>query len=499
MSLGAFLNKRVAGALSGMLLIFISSQFLFAQFVQEELLEFLISGTGNNVGIVSADDDLVLFYELESNTLKRKWEIAVLNEKLNMYRKTSFEIDMNFMVSHVKYFNGNTYLLLKDTNIPMKSIIMVRVNKADGNYEVFPVTDLLPDDVVEFEIIGNSLFLIGQTASGPTVMRFTFGDSRPQVMKGVFNKKTEILHTRVIRAGDAEIIEVITRLKTDGGKGVLFIKQFDENGKVVTTIRLESAKGYNLIDAITALDDDGNIIVAGTFSYKRAFLANGIFTSVINRGEEYTLYYYDFPRLHNFFNYLDSDRQEKMIRKYDGRNSPKYRATLIPESLLKINDEWCFLGEILRLKERNSREYGNMWPMEYRQFSHAVVLGIGEHGKLKWDNCFSMEDLATPSPRQQVFMTGFGDKILLFYRNYFHLIYQIIDKGDVVKGRTFFELITKEKNLTFEKVKRTGEIVKWYDDKFVTFGSMDVMVENQKAGKMFIFNKISVDPDFLDN
>ena len=487
-------SKRVIAAI----LFLLTARVSHGQFRQENSLEFLLTTANNRFGVVAADRDLVVFYELESQALMRKWEIAILNENLEMMRRTTFNMDMNFMVSHVKYFDGYTYLLLRDMNIPMKGLVLVRVNKKNGEYDTFSITDLLPDEIAGFEMVGDAFFLIGRSSSGPVVMRFKYGDPRPQVMKGVFNKKTRILHTKVISIGGKRALEVITKVKSEGGKNILFVKQFDGDGEILKTIRLNSSKGYHLLDAVTHTGPDGKICVAGTFSYKKSYQSNGLFTTVIDDKGEHLMYYYDFTRLHNYFDWMEPEKREKAKRKYTGENAAAYKTGFIPEILHKRENGWEFLGVSLKMKERNSRTYGYMWPMEYRQFSHAVILGIGEDGKLVWDNSFSLQDLATPSPRQQVFMYPFGDQTIVFYRNYFHLIYKVIDKGETVKGRTFFELKTKEKNYMYDKVKETGEIISWFDGYFVTFGSSDVMIENLKPGKMYILNKVFIDPRTLN-
>ncbi len=489
---------RTSARFFNMLLISLLAHPLYGQFVQEKSFEFLLVGSNENIGVVPAENNFALFYYVDSESLKRRWEVMLMDSNLEARLSKSFEMNLNLVVTHVKYFDGYVYMLLKDINTPMKSIILVRVKKEDGDVRMFIINDLLPKDILGFEIIGNSLFLIGHTGTGPTVMRFTFGDPRPHVMKGIVSKKAEILRTRILQLGAERVIEVITRLKNDNGKGVLYIKQFNEKGEIKNLIKLQSAKGYNLLDALVGYDADGSVCIVGTFSYKKSQLSNGIFTTVVNNRSEYLLYYYDYARLHNFFNWLEPEKKVKIQRKYSGNNSFRYSATVLPKSMQKTKDGWQFLAEVLKFKERYATEYGSMWTQEYKQYSHAIILGLGKDGKLNWDNSISMDDLATSSLHQQVFMDPYEDYTIVYYRNYFHLIYEIIDKGDVVKSKTFYELNTRERNFMFEKVKKDGEIIKWYDNKFITIGSLDVTIDDDKTGKMFILTKISIEPTGMD-
>lgn len=473
------------------LLIIALPQNLEGQFVQENDLQLLLPDAKSKYGVVPAGKNgLVFFHEipnLESFTT-RTWEIIFLNTKLELLRKSYFESDNKFRITHVKHSGDYIYLLFQDANIPMRSAFFARANISEDNFEFFEVKEFLPKEILGFEILGNSLFLIGWDNNRPAILKFTYGVLRPQVLQGLYTDNHELLNVKVLPKQD--LIQIVSRLKKRrGNNNVLLIKQFDKNAKIHKDIRIESSKGYHLLDAIATTDRIGNLCVVGTYAYKNSQMSNGIFTVVFGDQGFHPMYYYDYTNLHNYFSYLPEKEQKRLERKYDvgkkGNRKSLYKENQVPRHLIKTNDSWMFVGEIVRIKERNARMYGDMWPMEYRQFSHAIILGIGEDGKLTWDNSFAMNEYVTNSMLPQVQLDTFSDYSILYYLHDHYINYKIIDRDkNISEGAFKIELspseFTNEKNFKFD------DIMRWYDNTFVVFGS-SISTPKYGENKRFLF------------
>ncbi len=482
-------------------IILLLPQIVFSQFVLEKNIDLLLPGSGQQYGVVPAETDgVVVFNETKSteSLISRKWEITHFNTDLEPIWKSFFESEYNFKITHVKYSEGNIYLLFQDINVPMKEIIFVRVNILKYEFEFFEINEFLPKEIISFEILGNSLFLVGNENKRISILKFEFGDTRPLVLTGLHGEYNDLLHTEVLP--ESGLLQIITRMKKQRGSNtILLLKQYNESGEVQKSIIVESSKGYDLIDARAQTDQEGNTCVVGTFSYGRSKLSSGIFTTILDQGGEHPLYYYDYTNLHNYFNFLSGKEKEKTLRKFaaDGRNNKKsnYRVNHEPREVMKSADGWTFIGEILKLTERNSRIYGNMWSMEYRQYSHAVILGIDKDGMLQWDNSFNLDGLSTVSDLRQVYSSSFGKYTIMYHLNNEEVIYKIIDKSTDLVNRGHVK--PQNANLEFfeeENARNYNNIFPWYNNNILTMRALVINSKPEESRKYIFLNKISITP-----
>lgn len=477
---------------------------LEAQFIQEKNLQLLLFGTKGQYGVVPADSNGIVMYNEIPNTESvstRRWQIVYLNSNLEPQQRSYFESDYNFRLTHVRYYKGFVYLLFQDLNIPMRSVFFARADISDDQFEFFEIKEFLPKAIVGFEILGNSLFLIGLDNDRPTILKFKYGDLRPQVLQGLYNNNNDLLHVSILPGGD--LLQIVTRLKKRQGKrSVILVKQFNENGEIFRDILIESSKGYHLIDGIANTDNDGRLCVVGTFSYNKTTTSDGIFTVVFDKNGAHPLYYYDYTNLHNYFTFLPEKEQQRLRKKYKmdegGDKKSKYKENQAMRELVKTGDSWTYIGEIIKVKERNSRIYGNIWPMEYRQFSHAIILGIGNDGRLKWDNSFGMEEFISNSQLQQVRMSSFKDQTYLYYQNGPYINYKIIDENRNIR-EGIYEIDIPDVDFTRVEIQNYGNVLPWYDNSFIIFGSYSISPKLGDGKRFFYLTKLSIASDYNVN
>ncbi|MCG8307113.1 MAG: hypothetical protein MI975_06935 [Cytophagales bacterium] len=472
----------------------------YPQIVLEESLRIPLFGLEKQYGIVPAGEKgMVIFNEARNNNSasKRIWEITMLDTLLNPIWKSFFESDYNFKISHVKYYDGLVYLLFQDLNIPMKSAFFVRGNVTEDKFEIFELKDFLPDQIIGLEILGNSLFLMGIDGRRPSILKYRYGDPRPLVLKGLSTENTELLSASLVPGHN--LIQIITRMKKrQGRRGVLAVKQFDESGRVHKDIVIESTRGHDLINCEAMTDLNGNICVVGTFAYTGSKMSNGIFTMVHDGEHELPVYYYEYTNLHNYFNYLSPKEKDKIIKKYKLEDSisrsSKYKMNQIPREIVRTDQGWIYIGEMVKYSEKNSRIYGNMWQMEYRIYSHALLLGIGTDGKLKWDASVSLDNLTTGAEVQQVHFNVFEDQVILFFQTDGNIFYEAVHQNR--QGNRYGNL-----NLFGSNSEDSGEfqvrgvVLPWYKNKYIAFGSFHTRLGENESTKLFYINKLSVSPD----
>lgn len=481
------------------LLILFLPKFISAQFIIEESLKTILPATSRQTGVVPIGKaGLVIFYEAISPQLygKRKWEIIQLDTNFESKIQSSFESDIDFYIQQVKYHDGFLYLFFKDSYVPNRSVIFARFNVTDKKIDFFQINSFIPKEVSGFEVLGNSLFLVGMDDERPSIIKYKFGDARPDVLQGLYNENNELLSIELIP--ELNVIQIITRLthqKTGRTNKIITVKHFDESGKISKDLVLESAKGYDLMDALTKTDADGNTCVVGTFSYRKSKLSNGIFTKIFEPHGEHPLRYYDYSSLHNYFNFMSNNELEKLRKKHTktiakGKN-PTYKDNHLNRELIKTGNSWQYLGEVATLYDLKSGFYRHTDLGGFLKYSHAMVLGISGEGKLKWDNIIDMEELNCTSAAQQVHLHSFDDRSMLFYQNVLSLNYKFISEEVDISGISTFDLDATGDLKVNDNYSNNGILNHWYDDKFITFELWSTNSYNKNSGLFLFLNKIS--------
>lgn len=458
---------------------------LHGQFMHKSNIVLPLSGYDGNFGVATAGEKgLVLYHEVMHTVSynKRKWEVRVLDSNLNLSWSSVFESNYNFVISGVKQFDEYTYLLFQDTNIPMKSVFFVRFPIEENKIQFFQIDEFLPAKVQGFEVLGNSLFVIGSNNDRPAILKFSFGDPRPTMLQGIFNEENEILHTSV--DPKLEHIQIITRMKRRGNPSLILIKQFDEYGKLNKDIVLRSSKDYYMIDALASTDEFGTTYVVGTFAYKKSTFSNGIFTTTYKDGQENTLYYYDYSNLYNYFSYQENI--EHIERK---NNKDKMKINCVPRQLESFGNELVFVGEIFE----NKRIYGT----DYPTYSHALVLGINSNGKLSWDNSTSLNEMSSLSNSYKTYSSMYNEDMLLLFSDGFNIHYDIFNgKNDLSSDGLFtVDAYQPDKLHNGPGMEQFANVMPWYDNAFIIYGIKTWGANEYNQQKFFYLDKIVIDPD----
>ena len=469
-----------------------------AQFNVEKSVNLKVLGANPQFGIMPiGKQGVVLFNEVRdnSNYTKRKWEVICMDSLLEIRWTSYFESDYNFRISHVKYYHETLYLLFEDTNIPVKRAFFVRTSIYRDNFEFFELADFLPNDITGFEILGNSLFLIGSDNDRPSIVRFAFGDPRPLVLKGFYEDRNALLSTSVVP--EKNVVQMITKMRQGRGKpSMIILKQFDESGEILKDITIESNRGYHLLDAIATTNEDGNICLIGTYNDGRSKLSQGIFSMVIDNESHFEIYYYEYLNLHNFLSYLPNKERQNIESKYKADNGGKkrnvYRINHELRTIKPDGDGWLFMGEVLNSVKRNSSATGYMWPTEYYIYSHAIMLGIDSGGKLRWDNSMGLDGLSANYNQQRVFLSQYGNSEMAYYIDEGMINYKTFYKGNIASDPEIIEFALPENALNVQQRISTN-LFSWYDNKLL---SVDVFLANWRGindWRLYNFKLISVD------
>jgi hypothetical protein len=310
-------------------------------------------------------------------------------------------------------------------------------------------------------------------------------------------------------------IDIIVSTKNFEKKKCLWIRNYNEEGDLVKTTVLESKEKRNLIFGRSLKMPNNEQVVAGVYGRSPDY-SRGIFVATINPIGEYVIRYYNFADLQNFFHYLKAN-QEKRIkrrierRKVKGKNT-KFNYRLLVHELVPYQNQFILLGEaffphyVYRSRQYSnqissrgfygSSPYNNDYVFDGYQYTHAIVIGFDEIGKVRWDNSFEINDAKSFSLEQFVKIAPSTDHISLLYLFENLIRTKIIKGNEVLEGKSADELkIFNEEGVVTKADAKTNHLDYWYNHHLFASGVQTVRKSREKRElpfkKVFFINKIS--------
>jgi hypothetical protein len=127
-------------------------------------------------------------------------------------------------------------------------------------------------------------------------------------------------------------------------------------------------------------------------------------------------------------------------------------------------------------------------------YTHAVVLGFSENGKLKWDNSFEINDVRTFTLEQFVKLDTDSNKIGLLYLFDNEIRSKAIKDNNVIEGKVSDPIKLKYENETLKgSESNTNKLEHWYDHNFMAYGTQSVTSVQRGSNpkrRVFFINKI---------
>ena len=226
---------------------------------------------------------------------------------------------------------------------------------------------------------------------------------------------------------------------------------------------------------------------------------------------EHVINYYNYADLKNFFSYMKAKREKRIKeriqrRKIRGKKN-KFNYRLLVNSVVEnTNHTYIMIGEAFYPKYSNSSfynpynsfnrygDYGMMFD-GYR-YTHAVVVGFDERGRLLWDNSFEISDVESYDLEQFVHVTAHQDKIVLLYLYDNVIRTKIIEGNEVIEGKAFNDLkLSFEDDVVSDSDSKYGGLKSWYGNTLFAYGIQKIKNTKDEgvklSRKVFFINKIS--------
>ncbi|MCC5930684.1 MAG: hypothetical protein JJU28_15680 [Cyclobacteriaceae bacterium] len=484
---------------------------VWAQFNQPGRIEVPLGDDDTFFSVVSAEEDgLFLFREVKNlETRKdRKWQVQYLDTALNVIWDNSYYVDLRYRVRGYGYYGGYFYLLYEEQTQFAKDMVVKRINALDRSSVLFTIQKPFAIELSEFEIVGNTLIFGGYANTRPTVICYKFGDAKPIVLPGFYSDRSTLLQVKT--DNDLRIFNVMTGFITPDGKRSISLKSFNEDGELLKNINLRPSQDYGLLYGRVVNLTNNVHLVAGTYTRRKSTLSRGLFIARIDEDGEHIINYYNYADLKNFFSYMRAKREKRVKeriqrRKIKGKKSKFNYRLLVHRVLEKPGGEFLMVGEAFYPKYTHANYHTapfgwspvNDMGMVFEgyKYTHAVVVGFDQNGKLLWDNSFEINDVISWNLEQFVYASPQQDKTVLLYLYDNVLRSKIIDGSEVIEGKSFNDMkLSFEDDFIESSNDRYGGLNYWYGNTFYSFGVHTIKRERElgirQNREVFFINKI---------
>ncbi len=483
-----------------------------AQFEQPKRYEYDLGAFDNFFEVLSLDDKgIMLFRETDERSRDgRFWEIIRLDKDLNEVWKIKRPFGYHLNLNGYAYGGGRFFLLFRNERKSNKQLDMFEFGLNGGELDHHEIEHLFPIQLTEFEVTGSAAIYGGYYNYRPVVMHYDFEERKTKVLRAIYNNRTQLVQVKV---HEDDSYSIVTTERTKDRRNTLAVKSYDPNGELSLNSILEPGDGRNFIFGRSTKSNIDNQVLAGTYSNHRTTYSRGLFIANVAEDGSQNINYYDYGELENFFSYMKARRQERVknriLRKKVKGKTARFSYRLIVHDIIKHGDKYIMLGEAFYPKYSHYYgtgpagsnapftlgSQGNLLLEGYR-YTHAVVIGFDEKGKLLWDNSFEITDVLSPSVDQFVNASVQDDKIVLLYLHENVVRSKIIQSDSVLEGKSFNDIKLKfEDDIVNDNNTNVGGLEKWHDKYFFAYGVQRIKNLRNMGVKLnrrvFFVNKLS--------
>jgi len=491
--------------------LFVALEFsCYGQDVAQKRLELPLENNDEFFDVIPANDNGIFLYREVQNTetkMERKWEVYLIDTALDVVWQNNYYVHLRYVNIGYEYYGDYLYLLFQQNiESPKADLFILRVNLHDQRSETFEIKRDFPLELTEFEVVENTMIFGGYANGRPAVICYEFGNSQAVILPGFYNDRSQLLQIEV--EDDDSVFNVLTSFRTDDGGRSLSIKSFDAQGQTKQNVNLRPSGERSLLYGRTVHLNEDIYLIIGTYTRRRSTLSRGIFLASISSNGEHVINYYNYADLKNFFSYMKAKREKRIQeriqrRKIKGKKN-KFNYRLLVHDVIEQDGEYIMVGEAFYPKYSNSGFYltpGSRYYNQYGTFfegykyTHAVVVGFDNRGRLTWDNSFEIGDVVSYNLEQYVHVSVLDDKAVLLYLYEDEIRTKIIDGTEVLEGKAFNNLALKfEDDVINEGNERYGGLKSWYGEVLFAYGVQKIKNLKDEGVKLnrevFFLNKI---------
>lgn len=476
-------------------LLTLTSFFSYGQIKQGERFEVPVSDDNSRFSVASAGQDGLIIHNRLSRPKLDKLEIIQLDTSLSEIWRGQIDVakDLEEMQSIVK--DGILFILFRSKYAKYAHFHIATSKLESTEFLVYPVKNIIPFRPTDFVVTDEAALITGYYNYRPLVLYFNFASQQSKILPGFFNEPGELTQ---IKSNPDGTIDVIVSTDNYEKKKCLWLRKYSASGDLISTIILQPEEKKNLIFGRSIKIDDDEVVVGVYGRFKE--YSRGIFIAKIDPVGEYQIRYYDYSELDHFFNYMKAKRVKRIKgrierKKIKGKKA-KFNYRLIVHEVVHLNNEYVMLGEAFYPRYAYSYGFNQTAILIGYQYTHAVVIGFDEKGKLTWDNSFEISDVMTRNLEQFVKIQPYKDQIALQYVFNNKIRSKIIKDSEIIEGNVIddIKLKFKDDNLKESNFENT-KLDYWYKGHLFVYGIQQIKnfreISVDATRKVFFINKVS--------
>jgi len=459
---------------------------------------FTVASAGENGLVIIRDTNKEFSFsnKVDGDT----WLVAALDTTLQERWKHDLSVDYKHHFKAFDLNNDKLYLLFREGEYEKNDYHIIIIDILSGDIEKYDVENEVGLDLSHITVVDKTILLAGYVRYSPTVVSYTVGEEKFEVIPGFFKDRSDVIDLRANKNGTFNVLTLekgyqghFLRLRTHGKDGtILFERQVDIGAD------------YRVLSGRTTDFIDGNIAITGTYGGRNSYYSQGVYFAVAKpEGQDNLLSFIDFTEMEHFFDYMRPKRAErikrKIKRKREAGKDYKYNSRLLLNEVDKSDDGFLISAEVYdpRYERRSSPGFQNSYfnypyqdfysganysyvrqpnrlvnveQANHFEFLESIVLKVDKQGKLKWDGSFKVDDVESASLTPVVDHTKKDENLYMLYKNEEQISYKLFIQQD---SSTQAEQPIK---LEFEEdeIKHNYDLIGgteyWYGDNFFVWG-----------------------------
>lgn len=427
-----------------------------------------------------------------------QFELIKLDTALREQWKGAISVSKKLDVVQTRSAGGTFYMLMKDPAYIGKDFVIVAIDQGNGSYKSFPVKNIIPFYPAEFVLTEQSALIGGYFNSRPLVLQYNFAQQSSRILPGFFNSPGELDQIKLNGDGTTDIVVSARNFEK---RRALWIRTYDAQGELLRTTILQPDEDKHLLFGRSIKLPDGRQLVAGIYGRFTEY-SRGIFVALVDASGTYTIKYYNFAELKNFFSYMRAKQQqrvkERIERKTIKGKKIKFNYRLLVHDLIDYNNEFLLVGEAFYPHYVYPKNYNPQARPERifdgYKYTHAVVIAFRKDAALAWDNSFEINDVKTYQLQQFVRVQPEKDKILLMYLFDNVIRSKIILNDQVLEGKTGEKMRSGASGEELDREEEnTEKLDAWYGDYFYASGTQSLKGRRGGYRQVFFIHKITYD------
>ncbi|NJM24981.1 MAG: hypothetical protein HC859_05205 [Bacteroidia bacterium] len=463
------------------------------QVEQTRRLELLLGAEEASFEVIPAENDGLFLHRRLSATGADQIDIVKLDTALNEQWHGFLPVPKNYMMAGKRTHNSQLYLLFRAADFSRNDLELYSLNSALGQYTRYQIKSFIPIQVTEFQVTSDAALIGGYFNHVPLVIHFSFTAEKSKVLPGMLNESGDLNQVRTYPDGS---FDVLICARNYLKQKTVWIKNYDAEGNLKANYPLQTEDRKSLLFGRSIKSFNQMQVVAGVYGNRNSEYSKGLFVTTIDPIGNQQTRYYNFADLENFFKYLKARRQNRIKNRIDRRKIKgkkiRFNYRFLVHELIPYNGQYILLGEAFypRYITVDRTYYGGFFNPSFVNrgmvqngrifdgyfYTHAVVIGFEEDGKLVWDNSFEINDVRTFTLEQFVRLEPQEDRIALFYLFGNEIRSKIIQDNKVLEGKASDPIMTRFKSdVTKEKEATQNKLDYWYADYFYASGVQEIL------------------------